>query len=116
MSKQTVKLRNGKMVEVETAPPTPPKKGAVKENSLLYARMGTIAVSGVQCEKYVAHSFDGTLATHVVSYRWERSVSQTSSPLCEHHARELFGYLSGSLPPSSNTGVTDLLSREEEPE
>lgn len=108
---RNVKLRNGRTVEVETNPPTPLDKKAKKENTLLYAKMGTLAVSGVPCEKYIAHKHDGTLATCMVMYRWENSVAQTSSVLCEKHAQDLINYLAKSLPPSGNTGVTDLFSR-----
>lgn len=111
--KRNIKLRNGRTVEVETNPPTPLDKKAKKENELLYAKMGTLAVEGVLCEKYIDHKHDGTLATCVVMYRWERSMTQTNSPLCEKHAKELIEYLAQSLPPSSNTGVTDLFSRGE---
>ena len=114
--KYKVNLRGGETVEVETTPPTPPMPRSYFDNTLLYAKMGTLAVEGVRCEKYREHSFDGTLATCLVMYRWKDSVMQTNSPLCSEHARELIDYLAQSLPPSGNTGVTNSQVREEKPE
>lgn len=109
--------RSGEEVVFDDTPPTPPKKTAVTYNSLLYAKTGTLAVDGVQCEKYKHHQFDGTLATCMVMYRFSQSNHQVNSPLCEEHARELIDYLAKFTPdlPYSNTGVTNTIEREEKP-
>lgn len=84
------------------APPTPPKHDPVGENSLLYAKMGSLAVNGVQCEKYQEHSFDGTLATCLVMYRFDNSRIQINAPLCHEHAKQLIDWLAV---PYSDTGL-----------
>lgn len=109
--------RAGEEVTFDNDPPTPPKKKAVIENSLLYAKMGSLAVDGVKCEQCLRY-FDGTLATCLVMYRFSQSLHQINSPLCEEHAQKLIDYLAefAPQPPYSNTGVTTLFDREENQE
>lgn len=117
--KYNVETRGGKVVEVVVNPPTPPGKEIEPgTNGLEFVRIGLIAVKNVQCEKCKYHQFDGTLATHVVSWRFKQSRASSSSPLCESCADELYGHMNGffrweePVAPSCNTGVTKSFLRE----
>lgn len=110
MSKQTqLGIFGNKEIKPKN-PPAPLKKKTAVNDTLLYAKMGTLAVDGVQCEKYGEHGFDGTLATCLVMYRYSNWRNQANCPLCEKHAKELIDHLAS---PSCNTGLTDTNSCKE---
>lgn len=114
-----VRLRNGSVVEVEIGrePPHPtPISGDKEGRSLLYLVNASIAVGGVQCEKYLKHNMDGTRATRVVTYH-KKGSPRIAHPLCDDCAAELYEYYCGlhdvQDAPCGNTGQTMAVSREE---
>lgn len=102
MSKQTQLGFFGDKEIKPKSSPTPLKPKPLSENPLLYAKMGSLAVNGVQCEEFQEHSFDGTLATCLVMYRFDNSRTQINAPLCQEHAKQLINWLAA---PFSDTGL-----------
>jgi len=107
----TVELRNGKKIVAEVKPVRGKKKDIViVANELEYARKTPILhKTKFQCEKYIEHNFDGSLASYVVCTKFQNSKHETQHLLCQHHAQELYDYLVNSLdettpptPPENN--------------
>lgn len=73
----------------------------IEDNPLEFAHVRTLAVDNVQCEKYLVHEFDGTLATKIVRVKFLTTLRPSGYVLCDSCAEALMGHLA----PCGNTGL-----------
>lgn len=107
--KYSVELRSGKkvLVETEVNPPTPPTQKELFEiRTLEYMHATKLVYDNVQCEKFIVHHFDGTLATHKINTRFKGSRADIIHVLCENCKNEFVEKVGGDdeLTPITNRG------------